>query len=160
MGEAAVSWDDVVSRLAAARVWWVCTSHPARGPHCVPTWGVVVDGVPHIFGAADSRRNRDLAADPRAVVHLESGEDVLIVRGTFVDVGSPEDNPDVCAAYRAKYAEPDDPQYLPDADPEADVHFARLEPARALTWTRDSGYQPSVVEGGGLATGLGHRPVE
>ena len=47
-------------------------------------------------------RARNLAADPRAVVNLESGEDFLKVRGTAVALGTP---PEVrCAA--AEYTRP------------------------------------------------------
>ena len=61
---------------------------------------------------------RNLAADPRVVVHLESGEDVLIVRGTAKDLGTPAQVPDAVAALSAKYTGEDDRQYLPDADPD------------------------------------------
>jgi hypothetical protein len=40
---------------------------------------------------------RNLAADPRVIVHLESGEDVLIVRGVVEDLGAPAMVPSVVA---------------------------------------------------------------
>ena len=100
-----LTWDDILQRLSAARVWWVATSHPQRGPHTVPVWGVVVAGFAYIYGEASSRRHRDLADDARAVVHLEDGEDVLILRGEFVDAGLPTDHSTVIEAYRAKYTD-------------------------------------------------------
>ena len=57
-------------------------------------------------------------------MHLESGEDVVIVRGTAKDLGRPAQVPDVVAALPAKYAGEDDRQYLPDADPYFNVVYA------------------------------------
>lgn len=54
-------------------------------------------------------RARNLAADPRAVLHLEGGEDVLIVRGTAEDLGTPAQVPLVVAALAAKYTRPGGP---------------------------------------------------
>jgi len=76
---------------------------------------------------------RNLAADPRAVLHLESGEDVLIVRGVAEDLGTPAAVPSVVAALAAKYTRPEDQRYLPGADPDFDVIFA-LRPQSAMTW--------------------------
>jgi hypothetical protein len=76
---------------------------------------------------------RNIAADPRVVVHLESGDDVVIVRGTAEDLGSPAGVPEVVAALAAKYTAPGDRQYLPDADPAFDVVYA-IRPRSAMAW--------------------------
>jgi hypothetical protein len=49
-------------------------------------------------------------ADPRVVLHLESAEDVVFVRGTAADR-----------------------PYLPDADPDFDIVYA-LRPQSAMMW--------------------------
>ena len=67
------------------------------------------------------------------VVHLESGEDVVIVRGTAEDLGRPAQVPEVVAALSAKYTGEGDRQYLPDADPDFDVVYA-LRPHSAMMW--------------------------
>ena len=76
-------------------------------------------------------KSRNPARDDRAAVHLESAEDVLIVHGTFEDLGRPQDASSVLRAFHAKYDEPGDRQYLPSADPSFDVLY-RLQPVRAL----------------------------
>ena len=102
---------------------------PARRPgvgggdRCNP---VPVQRAPH-------RQGRNLAADPRVVVHLESGEDVVIVRGTAEDLGAPGQSPEVVAALAAKYAGESDRQYMPDADPDFDVVYG-LRPRSAMMW--------------------------
>jgi hypothetical protein len=66
-------------------------------------------------------------------VHLESGEDVVIVRGTAEDLGTPAQVPGVVAALSAKYTGEHDRRYLPDADPGFDVIYA-ISPHSAMMW--------------------------
>ena len=75
----------------------------------------------YLYSERSTVKARNLAADPRVVVHLESGEDVLIIRGTAEDLGPPAAVPAVVAALAAKYTSPEDRQYLPDRDPDFDV---------------------------------------
>jgi hypothetical protein len=77
---------------------------------------------------------RNLARDDRAVVHLESAEDALIVHGRFEDLGRPQQAGSVLRALDAEYDAPGDTQYLPSADPSFDVLY-RLHPVRALLWS-------------------------
>ena len=72
-------------------------------------------------------------ADPRLVLHLESAEDVVIVRGTAEDMGTPAQVPEVMRALSAKYASEADRQYLPDVDPSFDVVYA-VRPQSAMMW--------------------------
>jgi len=67
------------------------------------------------------------------VVHLESGDNVVIVRGTAEDQGPPAQVPGVVAALSAKYTGEGDRQYLPDADPDFDVVYA-IRPHSAIMW--------------------------
>ena len=120
-------------RLAAARNYWMCTSMPSGAPHAAPVWGVVIGGTLYLYSERRTVKARNLAADPRVVVHLESGEDVVIVRGTAEDVGTPGQVPEVVAALSAKYTGEEDRQYLPDADPAFDVVYA-IRPPSAMMW--------------------------
>ena len=47
----------------------------------MPTWGAWVDGAFWMEGGAQTRRMRNLALNPNAVVHVERGDDVVIVEG-------------------------------------------------------------------------------
>jgi general stress protein 26 len=131
-----VTWRDVVARFDAARNAWFGTVDPAGAPHSVPIWTASVDEVLYVFGERRSVKFRNLAANPRVVVNLESGDEVVIVRGAAYDVGTPAQVPDVVAAFAAKYTEPDDLQWLPEADPSVDL-VARIEPSVALLWSSD-----------------------
>ena len=129
-----LSWAECLDRFDAALFWWVATAEPGTGPHAVPVWGVVVDGAMYWYSEAASRRSRDLAIDPRVVVHLESGEEVLIARGTAALAGTAADLPEVSAAYRPKYPSPEDAAWLPDQPDWAHVQIWRFVPMTALTW--------------------------
>jgi hypothetical protein len=109
------------------------------GPHAVPVWGVHAVGVLAFYGEPSSVRSRNLAADPRVLLHLESGSDVLIVHATAHDVGTPDQHPKACEAYAAKYTDPSDLQYLPDAVGMAGVRMWAVTPERALGWRLDGG---------------------
>ena len=126
-------WAEVAVPLAAARNYWLCTTMTTGGPHAAPVWGVVTGQTLYLYSERRTVKARNLAADPRVVVHLESGDDVVIVRGTAHDMGTPAQVPDVVAALSAKYTRADDWQYLPDADPAFDVVYA-IRPQSAMMW--------------------------
>jgi PPOX class probable F420-dependent enzyme len=136
MPDDAMTWDEVAERLGAARTYWLGTTTPAGAPHAAPVWGAVSGGTLYLYSERSTVKARNLAADPRVVVHLESGEDVLIVRGTAEDVGAPSAVPAVVGALTAKYARAQDRQYLPAADPDFDVVYA-IRPQSAMAWRLD-----------------------
>jgi hypothetical protein len=97
---------------------------------------VVTGETLYLYSERSTVKARNLTADPRVVVHLESGEDVLIVRGVAEDLGAPDAVPAVVAALAAKYTRPQDRQYLPDRDPDFDVVWA-IRPRSAMAWRLD-----------------------
>jgi len=141
MPDDTISWPDVAARLAVARSYWLCTTTPAGAPHAAPVWGVVINHTLYLYSERRTVKARNLAADPRVVVHLESAEDVVIVRGTAEDLGTPAQVPEISAALSEKYTGAGDRQYLPDADPDFDVVYA-IRPQSAMMW-RLAGYQDS-----------------
>jgi PPOX class probable F420-dependent enzyme len=128
-----VSWAEVAARLAAARSYWLSTTMPSGAPHAAPVWGVVMNHTLHLYSERRTVKARNLAADPRVVVHLESAEDVVIVRGTAENLGTPAQVPEVVTALSEKYTGVEDQQYLPDADPDFDIIYA-IRPQSAMIW--------------------------
>ena len=128
-----LSWAEVAGRLAAARNYWLNTTTPSGAPHAAPVWGAVAGQTLYLYSERSTVKARNIAADPRVVVHLESGDDVVIVRGTAEELGVPAQVPEVVAALAAKYTAPGDRQYLPDADPGFDVVYA-IRPRSAMVW--------------------------
>ena len=74
-----MTWTEVAGRLAAARTYWLGSTTASGAPHAAPVWGVVTGETLYLYSERSTVKARNLAADPRVVVHLESGEDVLIM---------------------------------------------------------------------------------
>ena len=113
----------VLDSFAAARNFWVTTVRPDGRPHAMPVWGVVVDARVHFGGGPNTRKARNLRANPAVVVHSESGEQVAIIEGRaeIIDEASQERVDD---AYEVKY----DMRHGP--------FVWRVEPQRAFGWTK------------------------
>lgn len=116
-------------RLAKSRNYWICTTRPDGRPHSIPVWGFWIDGQV-IFGTArTSRKALNLAGNPAVSVHLESGDDVVIVEGaaTEVDISDQEILKKLDAASRAKYKMP--LMVVPEGI------FYSVRPRIVLAWT-------------------------
>ncbi len=125
-------FDEVIERLGRARSYWLVSAGP-EGPHAAPVWGAVHEAALHHFSDRTSVKARQVAQDPRVVVHLESAEEVLIVEGRLVDLGHPLSHPEVLGAFEAKYDGPGEADYLPGPTSPYDVLY-RLEPTRVMSW--------------------------
>lgn len=108
-----------------ARNYWVVTVRPDGRPHTAPVWGIWWDGTLWFGTGPSSVKGRNLAADPRLAVHLESGDEVAVLEGTAAPAAVPPAEVTAFAdAYQAKYSfrpDPSDGMY-------------RVQPATMLTW--------------------------
>jgi hypothetical protein len=129
-----LTWDEIASALAPPRIYWLCCTTPSGEPHASPVWGVVVDRRFYLYTERSTVKARSVARDPRVLIHLESGADVVMVHGTLADLGRPVDEPAVIDAFDRKYDQAWERPFLPHNDPVFDVLYA-LQPARALMWT-------------------------
>src|SRR5918912_177072 len=88
--EGQLPWIWAEERLADARNYWIATTSPNRTPHVMPVWGVWLDGAVCFGTDRQSRKARNLAANPAVAVHLESGDEVVVLHGPAVKVTDPE----------------------------------------------------------------------
>ncbi|MGH9246858.1 MAG: pyridoxamine 5'-phosphate oxidase family protein [Acidimicrobiales bacterium] len=95
-------WSHVVRRLETASHHWVATASPGGRPHARPVDGIVVDGTLH-FSGGDVRWMKNLRANPRVSMHLESADDVVIVDGRVEWVDAPDRVSRINAASKAKF---------------------------------------------------------
>jgi pyridoxamine 5'-phosphate oxidase-like protein len=123
--EGMLDWSWADERLAASRNYWVVSSSADGTPNAVPVWGVWVDGAVHFSTSPRSRKGRDVVRDPRVVIHLESGDEVVILRGE-VEGFALDDR--LADAYHAKY------DYRPTPEDPDGGDWYRLRPRRALAW--------------------------
>ncbi len=117
------------ARLTKSRNYWICTSRPDGRPHSIPVWGFWVDGALYFGTGRASRKARNLAQNSAVSVHLDSGDDVVILEGRAVEVDLTH-KPTLTkldAASSTKYKMP-----LP-VSPEVVVYSVR--PRVVLAWT-------------------------
>src|SRR5690348_6134453 len=129
-----LTWDEIAGRLAGPRIYWLCCTTASGAPHASPVWGVVVNGRFYAYTERSTVKARSLARDPRVLIHLEDGGDVVMVHGTLADLGRPVEEPAVIDAFDRKYDQDWERPFLPHNDPAFDVLYV-LEPHRAVTWT-------------------------
>jgi nitroimidazol reductase NimA-like FMN-containing flavoprotein (pyridoxamine 5'-phosphate oxidase superfamily) len=104
--EGLLDWSWAVTRLESALNYWFSTTRPDHSPHAMPAWAVWLDGTLYFEGSPLTRRARNLAENPAAVVHLESGDEVVILEGEAHEVGTPDRElaERLSASFTAKYA--------------------------------------------------------
>lgn len=133
--EGQLPWSWAEERLTASRNYWIVTAGESGWPHAMPVWGVWLEGGLFFSTSRASRKGRNLAANPRLIVHLESGDEAVILRGR---VAVPRDRAMLLradAAYAAKYVDAASGQgfHLP-TDPDGDDGVYVLRPAVVLAW--------------------------
>jgi PPOX class probable F420-dependent enzyme len=135
--EGLLAWDDVAAALAAARNYWLATTRPDGRPHVAPVWGLWLDGAFYFSTDPASRKARNLARQPAIAVHLESGDDVVILEGIAGVVTD--------GAERRRFADAYAPKYGIRLDP-ADTAFGvyRVEQRAAFAW-RERDYPQSAT---------------
>jgi pyridoxine/pyridoxamine 5'-phosphate oxidase len=120
-------WDEVRDRLAKGRNYWVATTYPDGRPHVMPVWGLWLDETFYFATDTASRKGRNLAANPNVVVHLESGDNVVILEGRVEEVMESALLVRFSDAYEVKY------QFRPDVNNAASKVY-RLRPKVAFAW--------------------------
>jgi len=79
-------WSFAEERLTASKNYWICSARPDGRPHSIPVWGFWLDGTMYFGTAVESRKGKNLAHNPAVSVHLESGDEVVILEGNAVAV--------------------------------------------------------------------------
>jgi Pyridoxamine 5'-phosphate oxidase len=98
-----LDWSWATERLAQARNYWVSTARSDGRPHAMPVWGLWLDDAFYFSSAPDSRKAQNLAANPAVVVHLESGDEVVVVEGRAEHVTDEELLRRLSEDYSSKY---------------------------------------------------------
>ena len=125
-GAGQIPWSWVEQQLTEGRNYWLCTTRGDGRPHAMPVWAVWLGEVLLFSTDPASIKGRNMAARPDIVVHLESGDDavVLEVRATTMDQARVEG---FVEAYDAKYGHRVDTT-------NAAFGLYQLEPERVLVW--------------------------
>jgi pyridoxine/pyridoxamine 5'-phosphate oxidase len=135
--EGMLPWAWVTERLAVSRNYWVCSTRADGRPHAMPVWGLWLDESIYFSTDPDSRKARNLAARPEAVIHLESGDEVVVAEGTIERIGAEQLPAGFVDAYAEKYD-----HRMDTSNP--GFGFYRMHPARVLAW-RERDYPSSAT---------------
>jgi nitroimidazol reductase NimA-like FMN-containing flavoprotein (pyridoxamine 5'-phosphate oxidase superfamily) len=133
--EGLLDWSWATERLERARNYWFSTVRPDGRPHAMPAWAVWIDGALYFEGSPLTRRARNLAAHASIVVHLESGDEVVILEGEARDATRPNRAlaERLAEAFTAKYAETHDYRPAPDQWDRGGLWV--LRPSVAFGWS-------------------------
>ncbi|GIW06671.1 MAG: pyridoxamine 5'-phosphate oxidase [Dehalococcoidia bacterium] len=133
--DGALPWAWAIERLEAARNYWFSTTRPDGRPHAMPAWAVWLDGTLYFEGSPETRRARNIAANPEIVVHLESGDEVVILEGRARPAGKPDPAlaEQLAAAFAKKYAASHD--YRPTVNQWDDGGLWEFRPRVGFGWS-------------------------
>ena len=134
--EGVVPWAWVESQLTTGRNYWVCTTRDDGRPHAMPVWAVWVDEALLFSTDPTSIKGRNMAARPQIVVHLESGDEAVILEGRAEPLEQSRHSAFV-EAYDEKYG------HRIDTD-NAAFGLYQLEPERVLAW-READFPTSAT---------------
>ncbi|WP_186762956.1 pyridoxamine 5'-phosphate oxidase family protein [Lentzea tibetensis] len=91
-------WEWARTRLVEARTYWIASVSPSGRPHTRPVWGAWT--TLGLWFSTGSSARRNLLVNPLISVHLEDGDEVVVVEGT-----ARSSAPGPCLqAYNAKYS--------------------------------------------------------
>ena len=132
-----LSWRWVESRFRNAHNYWVATVGSDGAPHAVPIWGVWVEGTFYFGTDRGARKARNLRQEPRVVVHLESGDETVIMNGRAEEFAGGPLMRRIDQAYVKKYK-------LRMSDSPGDLTVFAVTPLVFLAW-RESDFPKSTT---------------
>jgi general stress protein 26 len=125
-GADALPWSTVEEWLTKSRNYWVSTASSAGRPHAMPVWGLWLDGAVVFSTGRSSRKARNIATNPEVIIHLESGDDVVILEGRFEELKDRALLKQFEDDYEKKY------EFRPDTKGSDPIYV--LRPRVVLTW--------------------------
>jgi general stress protein 26 len=127
-GKSLLPWSWAVEQLERSRNYWIVTTRSDGRPHAMPVWGLWRDDGVLFSTSPSALKAENIEREPRIVVHLESGDDVVILEGAAERTALDAEAAD---AYKAKY------KFRPDPD-DANGLWLLLRPQRAYAWQEAS----------------------
>jgi hypothetical protein len=126
-------WSWARERLERAIVYRLATTGSDGVPHLIPIWGAWVDDHWYVEGGP-TRWQRNLRENPRMAIHVEVGDEVVIVEGTATEIVAPEAAraESILAGYGKYHAASN---YDADAANWSEGGLWQLRPVKAFAWS-------------------------
>lgn len=125
-----LDWETLLWRFAAEKSYWVTTM--GRSPHAMPVWGIWQNDSFRFSTYPDSRKAKNLRANPYATVHLGNTEAVLIMECNAAELTTSADLQQFVDEYNPKY------KWNFKVEDVAGGVFA-LRPVKAFAWSDGEG---------------------
>lgn len=124
-----LDWSWVSQQLLKSQNYWICSTRPDSRPHAAPVWGVVIDDIIYFGTGKNAVKTRNLQANPQVVVHLESGDDSVIIEGEVIEIRDLSILEKMASLYPTKY-----PSFKPTAQElQANMNYA-VKPKMVMAW--------------------------
>src|SRR2546423_15346518 len=72
-------WNWAEMRLKKSRQYWIATTRPDGRPHVMVVWALWMDGALYFSTGKESRKARNLAANPNCTMCSEDAAETVIV---------------------------------------------------------------------------------
>lgn len=134
-GKEKLPWEYIRQRMQAAKNYWIATAGLDGKPAATPVWGVWLDDRLYFDGSPQTRRGRNIASNPYISVHLESGDEAVMLDGRAeIFAGAPERQlaERISTAYCEKYAAAG---YAPKPDQWDEGGLFEFVPQKVIAWT-------------------------
>ena len=96
-----LEWSWAEERLVAAKNFWIATPNAEGMPHCRPMWGFWQDT--SFWFSSVNRQTAFLASEGKAVLHSESGDEVVIIEGAVERLYGKDKLQVISDGYKQKY---------------------------------------------------------
>jgi hypothetical protein len=126
-------WSWAEERLEQAITYWLATTGTDGAPHVIPIWGAWVGGRWYVEGGP-TRWQRNLRENPQMAIHIEIGDEVVIVEGSATELVAPASPlADGILDGYAKYKQAKD--YEASVDNWTEGGLWELQPVKAFAWS-------------------------
>jgi len=123
-----ITWEHANDKLARETVYWVSTASRLGRPHAAPVWGIWKQSRFYFETAPNSVKGRNLSSNQSLVVHVQDGNDTVILEGTTRREKRTETLNQLRKDYFRKY------QYTPDCSNKREQIFFMVEPKIIHAW--------------------------
>ena len=123
-----ITWAHANDKLAREKVYWISTASLQGRPHAAPVWGIWKANRFFFETAPNSTKGRNLSKNQNLVVHVQDGNDTVILEGNARKEKRSEELSELKKDYTRKY------QYTPDWSNERSQIVFRVEPRIAHAW--------------------------
>ena len=98
-----LAWKWAENQLKKSRQYWIATTRPDARPHVMVVWALWMDGVLYFSTGKESRKAKNLAANPNCTMCTENAAKAVILEGVVETERNVERIREFVKRYEKKY---------------------------------------------------------